>query len=237
MRERDGLPAVLAAGHLRNNLRRNVTGGGEAVRALDHGARDDGTVLQHIFQIHQVAVVHMLREVVRIVEVDDAFVVRAHHIGRKQQAHRDVLGHFARHIVALHGVHRGVLVGVLLLRLLVVALNEREDLVVGRVGMALQGLHVAVDDVLARHGVSALRHDLVFHHVLDFLDRHGVARATTQPLDAMGGERNLLVGQALVLRNLVVGSLDGIHNLVDVEGHFRAAALDNLHGTSSSLLI
>ena len=34
----------------------------------------------------------------------------------------------------------------------------------------------------------------------------------------MGGERNLLVGQALVLRNLIVGSLDGIHNLVDVEG-------------------
>ena len=107
------------------------------MRTLDHGTRDDGAILQHVFQIHQVAVMHMLREVVGIVEVDDALVMRAHHLGRQQQAHRDVLGHLARHIDALHGVHRGVLVGVLLLSLLVVALDEREDLVVGRIGMAL----------------------------------------------------------------------------------------------------
>ena len=41
------------------------------MRFFDHGAGDHGPVLQHIVQIDQIAVVHMLRVVVRIVEVDD----------------------------------------------------------------------------------------------------------------------------------------------------------------------
>ena len=69
--------------------------------------------------------------------------------GRQEQAHGDVLGNLACHIVALHGVDRGVLVRVLLLGLLVVALDERQDLVVGGVGLALERLVVAVGDVLA----------------------------------------------------------------------------------------
>ena len=53
---------------------------------LDKRAGNDGAVLQHVFQVHEVAIVHVLREVVGIVEVDNAFVVGSHDFGRQQQA-------------------------------------------------------------------------------------------------------------------------------------------------------
>ena len=80
VRQRDGLAAVLAAGHLGDDLRGDVARGGEAVRALDERAGDDGAVLQHVLQVDQVAVVHVLGEVVGVVEVDDALVVGLHHV-------------------------------------------------------------------------------------------------------------------------------------------------------------
>ena len=51
---------------------------------LDEGARDDGAVLQHVFQVHQVAVVHMLRIVVCVMEVDDALFVGVNNLLRQQ---------------------------------------------------------------------------------------------------------------------------------------------------------
>ena len=175
VRERDGLAAVLAGGNLGDDLRGDVAGGGEAVRALDERAGDHGAVLQHVLEVDEVAVVHVLREVVRVVEVDDALVVGLHDVGGEQLAHREVLGDLAGHVVALDRDHRGVLVGVLLLDLLVVALDEREDLVVGGVLVALLVLHVAVDDVLAGHLKVVERHQLVLDEVLDLLDGDGVA--------------------------------------------------------------
>ena len=75
MGESDALAAILGAGDLCHALGRDVAGGGEALRLLDHHVTDDRTVLQHIFQIHQTAVVHVLGEVIGIVEVDDALLV------------------------------------------------------------------------------------------------------------------------------------------------------------------
>ena len=46
------------------------------VRLLDERAGDDGAVLQHVLEVHEVAVVHVLGIVVRVVEVDDALLVR-----------------------------------------------------------------------------------------------------------------------------------------------------------------
>ena len=66
MVEGDGLAAVLAGGHLGDDLRRDVAGRRERMRLLDEGAGDDGTVLEHIVEVHEVAVVHVLRIVVRV---------------------------------------------------------------------------------------------------------------------------------------------------------------------------
>ena len=229
MRERDRLTAVLAAGDLRDDLRGDVAGGREAVRALDERAGDDRAVLQHVLEVDQVAVVHVLREVVGVVEVDDALLVRLDDVLRQQHAHGQVLGHLACHVVALHRVDGGVLVGVLLLDLLVVALDEGQDAVVGGVCRALEALHVAVDDVAAGDVVAAGGHDLVLDHVLDLLDRHGVAGALAQPLDAMRRQGDLIVGEAVAGISLAVGALDGADDLLDVEGDLGAASLDDLH--------
>ena len=229
VRERDGLAAVLAGGHLGDDLRGDVAGGGEAVRALDQRAGDHGAVLQHVLEVHEVAVVHVLGEVVRVVEVDDALVVGFHDLGREQLAHREVLGDLAGHVVALDGDDRGVLVGVLLLDLLVVALDQREDLVVGRVLVALLVLNVAVDDVLAGHLEVVQTHELVLDEVLDLLDRDGVAGLHALVGDVQGGELDLALGEALLGGNLGVGGADGVLDLGDVEGDLRAVSLDDLH--------
>ena len=46
------------------------------VRLFNQSAADDRAVLQHIVQIDEVAVVHVLGIVVGIVEVDDALLMR-----------------------------------------------------------------------------------------------------------------------------------------------------------------
>ena len=161
MGQADALTAILVGSHLCNDLGGNVAGGGEAVGLLNIGAGDDGAVLQHVVQIDQVAVVHVLGVVVGIVEVDDAFLMGLDDLRGQQHTHGQVLADFAGHVVALHAVDGGVLVGVLLLDLFVVALDERQNLVVGRVLLALQALNIAIDDVMASDLVAVETHDLV----------------------------------------------------------------------------
>ena len=91
---------------------------------LNHGAADNGSVLKHVLQIDQIAVVHMLCEIVRIMEMNDSLIVGGHNLRRKQDTLGDVLAHLAGHVVALYAVDRRVLVGIFLLYFLIVALNE-----------------------------------------------------------------------------------------------------------------
>lgn len=86
---------------------------------LDHGLADDGAVLQHVFQIDEVAVVFPLGEIVGVVEMDDAFFMGLHDFFRQQQSLGEILGYFAGHVVTLGGIDDRVLVGVFLLYFLV----------------------------------------------------------------------------------------------------------------------
>ena len=172
---------------------------------------------------------HVLRIVVGIVEVDDALLVGTHDLLGKEHAHGKVLGDLAGHVVALDRVDSRVLVGVLLLDVLVVALDERQDLVVGGVLLALEALHVAIDDVTTRDVIAVQSHDLVLDHVLDLLDRDGVARSLATVTDVLGGVDDLTLRQPLIDRRLGVGTRDGIRNLLDIEGNLGTVALDDLH--------
>ena len=124
MGQRNRLAAVLGGSNLGDNLRRDVAGSREAVRLLDQRARDNGAVLEHVLQVHQVAVMHVLGKVVGIVEVNQALVVGIHDLLRQQNALSQVLGNLAGHVVALNGVDGRVLVRVLLLDLFVIALDQ-----------------------------------------------------------------------------------------------------------------
>ena len=124
MGQADGLTAVLVGGHLRNDLGGDVAGGGEGVGLFDEGAGNYGAVLQHVLQVDQITVMHVLGIVIGIVEVNDAGFVSLHDLPGQKDAAGNIFADLARHIVALHSVDGGVLVGVLLLDFLVVALDE-----------------------------------------------------------------------------------------------------------------
>ena len=202
------------------------------MRALDERAGDDGPVLQHVLKIHEIAVVHVLRKVIGVVEVDDALIVGLNHLGGEQHALREVLGDLTGHVVALNRVDSWVLVRVLLLDLFVVALDERQDLVVGRVLLALEALHVAIDDVAAGDLEAVERHDLVLDHVLDFLNGNGVAGLLTAIGDVLRGVDDLALGKALAVLHLAVGAVDGVDDLLEIERDLRTASLDDLHDRS-----
>ena len=71
------------------------------MRPVDFRIADDRAVLQHVFEIDEIAVMHVLRKIVGVVKVDDAFGVRFCDIFIEQKAPRDVFAHFSGHIVAL----------------------------------------------------------------------------------------------------------------------------------------
>ena len=167
--QRNGLPTVLVAGHLRYDLGGNVTGGGEGMRPLDQGPGDNGPVLQHVLQVHQVAVVHMLRKVVAVMEVDDPLIMGLHNIRGQQNTVGDITGNLTGHIVALGGIDHRVLIGIFLLGLLVAALDEGKDLLIGGIAAAHQAAGIAVGDVALGHLKGAVRHDLLLHQVLNLL--------------------------------------------------------------------
>ena len=83
MRKRDTLSAVLGTCNLCNNLRCNIARRRKTMRFFDHRTADHRSVLQHIFQIDQTAVMHMLRKIIRIMEMDNSVFMRFHDILRQ----------------------------------------------------------------------------------------------------------------------------------------------------------
>ena len=164
------------------------------MRSLKHRPGDDRAVLEHILEIDEVAVVHMLREIVGVMEVYDAFLMRLDNVRREKETVGQVARDLARHVVALGRVDDRVLVRVLLLCLLVVALDEREYLLVGGVRAADKVVRVAVGDIVLRDLEGSVRHYLVFDHVLYFLDAGGAAEALTGQHHALGDAVDLLAG-------------------------------------------
>lgn len=235
MGQADALTAVLVGSHLGDDLGGDVAGSGEGMGLFDEGAGDNGAVLQHIVQVDQVAVVHVLGEVVGVMEVDNAFLVRLDHLGRQQHTHGQVLGNLARHVVALDRVDGGVLVGVLLLDFLVVAFDQSQNAVVGGVVGAFQALDIAVGDIFAGHLMRAGFHDGIFHKVLDLFHVHGVVAGVAHRLHLIRNVDDLFLGQPLVGRHDVVRLADCRDDLGNVKNDLAAVALDDLHGVSPQL--
>ena len=237
MGQADALAAVLVGCHLRNDLGGNVAGGGKAVGLFNIGAGDHGAVLQHILQVDQIAVVHVLRKVVGIVEVNQALIVCLDDLRVQQQAGGQVFGDLTSHIVTLDAVHGGVLVGVLLLDFLVLALDQAENALVGGVGLALQALHITVGDIMAGYIVGLNVHQLVLHHVLDLLHAHGTVQRLALLRDIVGDGQDLLLGQAALAADRIAGLGDRSDDLGDIKWNFRTVALDDLHSVPPSFYL
>ena len=87
---------------------------------LYHSTADNRSVLEHILEVDKITVMHMLSEVIRIVEVDETLLVCLNYDLGKKYSFGNILGDLTCHIVTLHAVDRRILVGVLLLYFLVI---------------------------------------------------------------------------------------------------------------------
>ena len=211
------LPAVLRAGDRRDDLRDHRAGDLKTFGALDQLAVHDGAVVEHVRNVDEAAVEDGLHEVVGVVEVQYALVVRLRDLFGQQDAAGEVFGHFARDEVALGRRGERVFVGVFLHHVLIRVADEAEDGLVRRVRLAHERAVVAVDDVRFGEGVVPLLHQLLLDDVLDVLDEHALFLF---PLDV--GEDGL----DLCAR----GALFGLHLrvcLADRDGDLRAVVLDD----------
>lgn len=86
----------------------------------------------------------------------------------QQNAPSEVFGYLSRHIISLYAVHRGVFIGILLLYFLVVALDQRQNLRVRRVGFSHESAGIAIGYVFACKDESFDLHKTIFDHILVF---------------------------------------------------------------------
>ncbi len=199
------------------------------MRPLDHRAADNRAILQHILQIDQITVVHMLGKVVCIMEVNKAGFVGIHNLLGQQNTAGDILADLAGHIIALYAVDRGVLVRILLLNFLIIALNQAENLLVRRVGFTHQCTGIPVGDIAARQGIGIQLHQVVFHLVLDLLHAHRAFHRMAIFLHALRNLRDLLPVQPIIGINTFVRFLHSGFNFTPVKLHLRTVALDDFH--------
>ena len=218
MSQGDGLTTVLARCYLSNDLSCNVACRREAVWTLNQSTGDNSAVLQHVIKVNEVTVVHVLCKVIGIVEVDKTLVVSSNNILWKELTLNEVLRNLTSHVVTLNRNNGRVLVGVLLLDFLVVALNQRQNLVIGGVLVTLLVLEVTVNDVLTSNLKAVKSHELILDKVLDLLDGDGVSSLLALIGNVEGSKLNLTLSQALILRDLCVSLSDCVNNLLYLEG-------------------
>ena len=196
---------------------------------FDEGLTDDRTVLEHVLQVDQVAVVFFLCEIVGVVEVDDSLLVGSDDLLRQQDTHGQILADLPRHIVALGGVDDRVLVGIFLIDLFVEVLDEGQDPVVRGVGFSGKFPLVTVSYIFLSDFVAAHFHDGCFHQVLNVLH-----------VDCMGHLRDLsrhvvcdrldLVFVHLIDRlDLLIGTLDGVDDLQQIKRDLLTVPFDYIY--------
>ena len=68
---------------------------------LDQRLADDRSILQHVLQVDQVAVMLLLCKIIGVVKMNDSLFMGTHDFFRKQHAFGQVLAYLAGHIVTL----------------------------------------------------------------------------------------------------------------------------------------
>ena len=203
---------------------------------FNQGAGNNRTVLQHILQVHQIAVVHMLSIVVRIMEVDDSGLVGVHNVLRKQDAAGNVLAHFAGHIVPLHSIDGGILIGIFLFDFLVVGFDQAENPVVRGIGLTGQASGIAVSNVGLCHFKSAMGHNGLLHQVLNFFHRGAAAHLLAGNLYTFRNAANLQRRHPHRFFHCFVGFCHRHGDFFNIKNDFRAVSLNDFHSLSPFLV-
>ena len=116
------LSAILRTCNLGNCLCCNITCCRKTLWLLDHNVTDHCSVLKHIFQIHQTAVMHVLCKIIRIMEMNHSTLMCLNDFWRKKETSCDILTYLACHVISLYAVHCWILIGILLNHFFVIAL-------------------------------------------------------------------------------------------------------------------
>ena len=149
MRKRYRLSAVLAGCNLRHDLRCYRAGGSETLRRIDSGSGDAGTVLQHVFEVNQAAVGVVLRKIIRVMEMNDSFLMRFTDIVRQQILIGKIPAPLSRDIIPLYRQDRRVFIRVFLLDLFVSRVNDSLNLLIQRVHFPVFVVAVTVSDIVS----------------------------------------------------------------------------------------
>ena len=162
-------------------------------------------------------------------KMNNTALMGSHDLRGQQNTVGNVLGDLARHIVTLHGVDSGVLIGILLLDLFIVAFDQAENAVVRGIGLAEQTAGIAIGDILLGNFKSAMRHNGFFYQVLNFLHGRAASHFFAGNLHALGNPLNLKRGQADLFIGRRVGLGHGGIDLPNIKVGFSSVSLDNFH--------
>ena len=226
------LSAILVGSNLRNDLGGDIAGSGETVGLFDQCSGDHCPVQEHVFQIDQIAVMHVLRIVVHIMEVDDPFLMSLYDISRQKQAFGQIFRDFSGHIVPLGGVDHRVFVGVFLFCLFVGAFNQAEDPVIRGIALTDQGTCISVCDVALCKNKSPMDHELMLYLVLNFFYIGCPVQLLTIFRHSFSDGFDLFRSDAIGLFHLSICTRYGGIDLLVIKGHFAAVAFDDLHAVS-----
>ena len=207
-----------------DDLRRHRAGDLKGLGRIDFLAVDDRAIGQHIFQVDQAAVEHGLDDVIHIVEMDSPAVMGLDDIGRDELAAGNVLGDFAGNEVALCRYDVAVLIGVFIEDFQVGVVQQAEDVIVRRVGLALEGLDSLV--VLIGPGRSRIvvLQQAVVDLVFDGINGQVLLDRSRIRFDFAGnlGSLPFFINTTAAIHGLFNGNRD----FIAIEGHSFSVALD-----------
>ncbi len=223
----DALAAVLAARDLRDDLRRHRASDLKRFRRVDFLAVDDRPIRQHVLQIDEAAVEHRLDDVIHVVEMDRAAVVRLDDIERNKLAAGDVFGHFAGDEIALGRDDLRIFIGIFVHDLHIRLADEADDVLVRRIDVALEGLHRLVIFIRTRRRRIVVFQKFVVDLVLDGINRHRMPEIFGILFDLVGDflRHAFLVNAA----RAVHGRFDGRRDFFLLKRDFLPVALNDFH--------
>ena len=199
------------------------------MRLFDHSSADNGSVLKHILEVNKIAVVHMLRKIIRIMEMDQALLMSLGNIIGYKETTGDILADLACHVVALNADNRGILVGIFLLYLFIIALNKREYLLIGGVGLTNELTGITIGNIMTRNLESALIHDLILDNILNLFHAEGTVHICHRYLNILRNTAYLKVCHPFTGNDGIIRLCYRGNDLLAVKFYFRTTTLDDLH--------
>ena len=139
------------------------------MRLFNQCSVNHSAVLQHIIKVHEATVHNVLKEIILVMEMNDAMFVCVFNIFRKQKPVRNVAVYFASDIIALCRSNLWILVTIFLNYGFVTTIYDSKDFTVRCIAIPVELTFISVSDIDFGNVVIALLHQGHFDCVLNVL--------------------------------------------------------------------